>query len=255
MADINDERSGILDIIENNALTAHFQPICSAGRIAFGYEALARLKGNALFPNIADMFSASIRTGTISQLDILCRENAIREASAGLMNEKGACLFLNICPETLLSPTYRADVTDELADRWGISRGKIILEITEETAIRNYTLFENAVSHYRAKGYKIALDDFGIGYGGLKMLSVIRPDFVKIDRHFISDIDKNFVNLALVESITLLCHRLGMMVIAEGIERKEELAFTESLGIDLFQGYFMGRPAQAASFFQDRLTA
>ncbi len=238
------EKDNIMDILESNSLTVHFQPIHSLEGKILGHEALARFKGDSRFLNIAALFDAAIRTDTISSLDILCRENALRAASS-LMKDKDTCLFMNICPETLLSATRQPGMTDELADRCGISREKIILEITEETAIRNYPLFKNAVSYYRDKGYKIALDDFGTGYGGLKMLSVIRPDFVKIDRHFISHIDRDFVNLALVESVTLLCHRLGMKVVAEGIERAEELTFAKSMGIDFFQGFLMGRPTPA----------
>ncbi len=256
MNSIDEERQAIQGIIADNRLTAHFQPVFSGEGKVFGYEALARLlKEDPLFPNIADLFAAAIRTGTISSLDVMCRENALREASAGLMNEKSTFLFMNICPEALLSPTYRDGITDEIEERWMVSRERIILELTEETAIRNYPLFKDAVSRYRDKGYKIALDDFGIGYGGLKMLSIIRPDFVKIDRHFISDIDRNFVNLAVVESIALLCRRIGMKVIAEGIESAGQFTFANSLGIDLFQGYFMGRPAPASAVFQNRLTA
>lgn len=247
MKNIKYERDNILDIIENDLLTAHFQPICSVDGKVFGYEALSRFKYETGFQSAAKLFEAAIRTETISSLDMYCRENAIREASNGFMHAENARLFINICPETLLSPTHRAGITDEFADRWGIPKDKIILEITEETAIRNYSLFNEAVSYYREKGYKIALDDFGTGYAGLKMLSIIRPDFVKIDRHFIQNIGKDFVHLAVVDAITVLCHRLGMDVIAEGIENDEEFLFASGMGIDFFQGHFIGMPSQASA--------
>lgn len=248
---VRDERQSILSIIENKSLTSHFQPICTRDGHVFGYEALARFKKETGFESIPALFAAAARSGTIAQLDMLCRENAIREAAAGLVKGKDARLFINVCPETCLSSRPRGGDTNELVDRWGLSRERIILEITEETAIGNYPLLKDSVSHYREKGYQIAIDDFGIGYGGLKMLSVIRPDFVKIDRLFIQNLDKDFVNLAVVESIAVLCRRLGMKVIAEGIERPEEFRFAESLGIELFQGYFIGRPSPADFLFRN----
>ncbi|MDA8087210.1 MAG: EAL domain-containing protein [Nitrospiraceae bacterium] len=252
MKNIRGERDRIVDIIENDGLTTHFQPICRGDGKVFGYEALSRFKGYAGFPGIADLFTASIRTGTILSLDMYCRRNAIREAS-GLIKNSEEHLFINICPETLLSPAHRGGITDNFVDQWGLSKERIILEITEETAISNYSLLKSAVSYYRVKGYRIAIDDFGIGFGGLKMLSIIRPDYVKIDRHFIQNIDKDFVNLAVVESVAVLCHRLDMKVIAEGVERAEEFTFADSLGIELFQGFYMGRPSPTGAVSQNKL--
>ena len=244
---VRDELESILSIMEHKSLTSHFQPICTGDGKVFGYEALARFKEDAGFENIPALFSAAMRTGTIAPLDMLCRENAMREAEAGLLKGKDTHLFINVCPETCLA-SARGD-TNDLVDRYGLSRERIILEITEETAISNYPLLKDSISHYRDKGYHIAIDDFGTGYAGLKMLAVIRPDYVKIDRLFIRNLDKNFVNLAVAESVAVLCRRLGMKVIAEGIERPEEFKFAESLGIELFQGFFIGRPAPAGVLF------
>ena len=243
-----DERESILSIIGNKSLTSHFQPICDRDGKVFGYEALARFKEEAAFESIPAMFAAAVRSGTIATLDMLCRENAMSEASAGLLKGKDARLFMNVCPETCLSSIRKGGDTNELVDRYGLSRERIILEITEETAISNYPLLKDSISYYRDKGYQIAIDDFGTGYAGLKMLALIRPDYVKIDRLFIRNLDKDFINLAVAESVAVLCRRLGMKVIAEGVERPEEFKFADSLGIDLFQGYFIGRPSPAGVF-------
>ncbi len=74
-----------------------------------------------------------------------------------------------------MDSAHSVGITDELAEEFGISKDKIILEITEESAIHNCNLFKEAVAYYKKRGYKIAIDDFGAGYGGLKMLSVIEP--------------------------------------------------------------------------------
>lgn len=238
------DRHAILEILDGNSLTTHFQPIFSAkDGVVYGYEALTRIKDGNNGINIVDLFKAAIQTNTISSLDVRCRENALRLAASMDINNKYSYLFINVCPEALMDKTHSAGITCMMTEEWNIPKDKVILEITEESAIHNYTLFQKTIIHYRQKGYKIAIDDFGTGYGGLKMLSVIEPDFVKIDRHFISNIDKAIVKFNLVDSIASACHKLGIKVIAEGIEREEELKIAISMGIELLQGFYLHRPS------------
>lgn len=240
----NIERQTILELIDNDLLTTYFQPIFfSKDGTVYGYEALTRIKCDSNSINISELFKKAILTNTISSLDVKCRENAIRLASSLGINHSDAYLFINVCPEALMDLAHSVGITDEFAEDFGISKEKIILEITEESAIHNYNLFKEAVTYYKKRGYKIAIDDFGAGYGGLKMLSVIEPDFVKIDRHFISNIDKAIVKFNLVDSIASACHRIGIKVIAEGIEREEELKIVINMGIDLLQGYYLYKPS------------
>lgn len=238
------DREKILELLDNDFFTSHFQPIFSAkDGTVFGYEALARIKENKLNINIKELFRIAMLTDTISLLDVKCRENAIHIASRLGITETGKYLFVNVCPEVLLDPAHREGITDELVDKYGISREKVILEITEEGAIEDYSLFHRAVLYYKNRGYKIAIDDFGSGYAGLKMLSVIEPDFVKIDRHFISNIDKATVKYNLVDAIASVCHRMGIKVIAEGVEREEEIKVLMNIGVDLLQGYYLCKPS------------
>lgn len=238
------DRQTILELLDNNSLTTHFQPIFSSkDGTVYGYEALTRIKEDKRNINIGELFKKAILTDTISSLDVKCRGNAISLASSLGINHINAYLFINICPEALMDSAHSVGITDELADEWGISRERIILEITEESAVHNCKLFKEAVVYYKKRGYKIAIDDFGAGYGGLKMLSVIEPDFVKIDRHFISNMDKATVKFNLVDSIASACHRIGIKVIAEGIEQEEELKVVMNMGIDLLQGYYLYKPS------------
>ncbi len=238
------DRQTILELLDSNSLTTHFQPIFSSkDGTVYGYEALTRIKEDKRNINIGELFKKAILTNTISSLDVKCRGNAISLASSLGINHINAYLFINICPEALMDSAHSVGITDELADEWGISKERIILEITEESAIHNCKLFKEAVVYYKKRGYKIAIDDFGAGYGGLKMLSVIEPDFVKIDRHFISNIDKATVKFNLVDSIASACHRIGIKVIVEGIEQEEELKVVMNMGIDLLQGYYLYKPS------------
>lgn len=242
-------REMLLCFLDNNSLTSWFQPIFSRqnGEI-YGYEALARVR-EGIAPNfdISKLFSKAQAEGIIATLDMQCRENAFcRAAELGFLH-KNAYLFVNICPATLIHPDHRGGVTDRLAEDCGIPKDKIVLEITEQEAIKNYDLFQRSTEHYRKRGYKIAIDDFGVGYGGLKMLSIIQPDYVKIDRHFIDELDRYPFKYNLVDAMATVCHKLGIKVIAEGIERLEELEIVSRFGIDLFQGYYLERPGPELS--------
>ncbi|MBU0664025.1 MAG: EAL and GGDEF domain-containing protein [Proteobacteria bacterium] len=237
-------RELLLYLLDTNNLTSWFQPIFSRqnGEI-YGYEALARVRDGVIPPfDISKLFLKAQAEGIIASLDMQCRENAFcRAAELGFV-QKNAYLYVNICPGTLIHSDHRGGVTDRLAEDCGIPKDRIVLEITEQEAIKNYDLFQRSIDHYRKRGYKIAIDDFGVGYGGLKMLSIVQPDYVKIDRHFIDELDRFPFKYNLVDAMATVCHKLGIMVIAEGIERQEELDIVSRFGIDLFQGYYLERP-------------
>lgn len=231
-------RSDILEIIDSGILTTYFQPIFSlkTGKV-YGYEALARVKSDRELP-VGMLFNKAIQEDVVSILDVACRESAVRNASIAGIRDTGAYLFINICPETLSDPSHREGITDEIIDKWGIPKDKVILEITERRAVCNSSLFHASVSYYKKRGYKIALDDFGAGYGGLGMFLSLEPDIVKIDRSLISFMDSSPVKFTIVDSIVSACNRMGVKVIAEGIEREEELYAIMSIGIELVQGYY-----------------
>lgn len=220
-------------------LTIHFQPIFSSqdGNI-FGYEALTRHTHKSI--NVKEFFLKAKKDGTIHLLDMICRKNAIKKAS-----EQGidSYLFINICPETLCYKEHIIGLTDTFAEECGFPKEKIVLEITEQSAIENYELFLKAVNYYRIRGYKIAIDDFGAGFGGPKLLSMIEPDIVKIDRFFINNMGDYF-SKAFIEFISSVCKRFNIVVVAEGIENSQQLKEVINLGVDLLQGFYLGKPQE-----------
>ena len=236
-------REQLQGILARNELGIHFQPIfSSATGGVFGYEALTRLPAH-LGISTPELFEAARRFNLVASLDTACRENAIVNAARLGLGEADGYLFINVCPQTLVNPQHQVGLTNILAENNGLSKDKIIFEITEETAVHDYDLFCRAIEYYRAQGYKIAIDDFGVGYGGLKMLAAIEPDFVKIDRMFVSNIGQATVRFNLVDSIATACHRLGIKVIAEGIESPDDLRIVFNMGIELLQGYALARPS------------
>lgn len=218
------------------------QPIVSLQErthIPFAYEALFRPDQY----DIGTVLSMARHSDTLFQLDYHCRRQAFRTiAAASRVNGDRSVLFVNICPETLLDQEHTSGLTDRLVSEAGWEQSRTVLEITEETAIHNYDLFLRTIGHYRSRGYAIAIDDFGSGYAGLKMFSLVQPDYLKIDRHFIAGIDQSPTNRKIVESVVKLCNQLGITSVAEGVETKQEFKVVCELGIDLGQGYFFGRP-------------
>lgn len=231
-------------LLDKNQLTCHFQPIINLQQAKiFAYEALCRTIVPNPFNDVEELFLQAGISGKTLPLDMRCRQNAMALAAKQGLNDKNALLFINVCPASLLHPDHSAGTTGMLASKYDIPIHNIVLEITEHDAVSNYMLFRQAIDHYRKKGFRIAIDDFGAGYGGLKMLSVLEPDFVKIDRHFFKESPKCSINFNLIDSIATVCHRIGIDVIAEGIETDRDLRICQEIGIDLVQGFLLARPA------------
>ncbi|MCX8030267.1 MAG: EAL domain-containing protein [Thermodesulfovibrionales bacterium] len=220
-------------------LTVNFQPIFHAktGDI-FGYEALTRHISKKI--NIKKLFLDSKQNGTEILLDMMCRRNAIKYASKQAID---SYLLINTCAETLLHFDYTIDMTDKLIEEYNISKERIIFEITEETAIDNYDIFIRSILFYKKRGYKIAIDDFGAGFGGPKLMSLIEPDIVKIDKHFIANVLNNHYCKAFIEFTLSECHKRDIKVVAEGIETYLQMREMISIGIDFLQGHYLGKPS------------
>lgn len=231
-----------LSILEQNRLTVNFQPIFSLSDTAVtGYEALSRLTVPNGFKNIENFFETAAKYGRSDELDRLCVKNILNHKEVR-NKEESSMLFINISPDSFCSEEKTFQMLDLLKNCSCLKNKSLTIEITEKTAIKKYRMFKKAVSSVRDMGCMVAIDDFGAGFGGLKMLSIIEPDYIKIDRHLISDIDDAIIKYNLVNSIVTACHRIGIKVIAEGIETMAEMQTCADMGIELIQGYFIGKP-------------
>ncbi len=170
-----------------------------------------------------------------------CRLSACRRFSEQKLPGK---LFLNVSPESLLEPTHQPGRTLTLLQDFGIDPSNVVIELTEQTPTDDFQLLQNALHHYRAMGFSIALDDLGAGYSSLRLWSELRPDYVKIDRHFIDGIHQDGLKREFVGSILQIAKASRAQVIAEGIELPEELAVLTEMGVDLVQGYLLCRPQE-----------
>ncbi|HEU4451557.1 MAG TPA: EAL domain-containing protein [Longimicrobium sp.] len=207
-------------------------------REVYGYEALARGAHRALrSPEV--LFGVAEEANLIWELSRLCRKKAIEGIPTVLTGDQ--YLFLNIDPHDFRDPTFRYLDVDELGGFEHPER--IVLEITERTAITDYPKFQGYLQAFRDRGFRFAVDDAGSGYAGLGSIANLSPDFIKLDISLISGIDANFMKQNLVETMVQFANDQGIKVIAEGVEREEEYETVKRLGVHLTQGFLFHKPA------------
>jgi len=230
----------LFNIIENELIYSVFQPLIElkTGDV-FGYEALSRLNKYDIIKNPEDLFLTAQKFGATARLEKICRKKAL--ISANELQIPGY-LTINICPSVIKSTNYEKGTTLALISELTNIKNTIILELTERCYIENYCLFKKAVDYYRNQGFRIAIDDLGSGFSDLKMLLQIEPYMVKIDGFLVSDIHKSIKKRRLLKSLVTFCHEINTIVVAECVEKKEELKVLIDLKVDLAQGYYLGKP-------------
>ncbi|MHB2137977.1 bifunctional diguanylate cyclase/phosphodiesterase [Pseudomonas monsensis] len=237
-----EQLSALSSILSQSGLHSLFQPIiCLSERRILGYEALTRGPSNSPLHSPIALFAVARQAGRLSELEIACRQSACRRFNEQQLPGK---LFLNVSPESLLEAAHQPGRTLQLLQDFGIPPSQVVIELTEQTPIDDFQLLQTALHHYRAMGFSIALDDLGAGYSSLRLWSELRPDYVKIDRHFIDGIHQDALKREFVGSILQIAKASRAQVIAEGIELPEELAVLTEMGVDLVQGYLLGRPQE-----------
>ena len=237
-----EQLSALSSILTQSGLHSLFQPIiCLSERRILGYEALTRGPSNSPLHSPIALFAVARQAGRLNELEIACRQSACRRFNEQQLPGK---LFLNVSPESLLEAAHQPGRTLQLLQDFGIPPSQVVIELTEQTPIDDFQLLQTALHHYRAMGFSIALDDLGAGYSSLRLWSELRPDYVKIDRHFIDGIHQDALKREFVGSILQIAKASRAQVIAEGIELPEELAVLTEMGVDLVQGYLLGRPQE-----------
>ena len=240
-----EQLSALTQILAQRNLHTLFQPIISLSeRRILGYEALTRGPSNSPLHSPVPLFAVARQNARLSELEVASRQSACRRFSE---LQLPGMLFLNISPETLLEPEHQPGRTLQLLQTYGIAPAQVVIELTEQAPIEDFSLLHTALHHYRSMGFSIALDDLGAGYSSLRLWSELRPDYVKIDRHFIDGIHLDAVKREFVGSILKMAGASRAQVIAEGIELPEELAVLADMGVDLLQGYLFSRPLDQPS--------
>ena len=227
------------EIIDKRLLNAIFQPIIhlQSGEI-IGYEGLIRGPSDSPMHSPLSLFKVAWANNLTVVVEHLCRRVVLeRFAELGLPGK----LFLNVSPESLLQRDAKHGETLDYIHKIGIDPGNVIIELTENQPTYDYNLLLEAVMHYRDMGFQIAIDDLGAGFSSLRLWSELRPEYVKIDMHFIQGINRDPVKLQFVRSIQEIAEQSGTIVIAEGIETQAELLLIRDLGVACGQGYHIAR--------------
>ncbi|MGV8917630.1 MAG: bifunctional diguanylate cyclase/phosphodiesterase [Pseudomonas sp.] len=239
---VTEQLSALSSILAQRDLYSLFQPIVSLSeRRILGYEALTRGPSNSPLHSPVSLFAVARQAGRLSELEMVARESACRRFAEQKLDGK---LFLNVSPESLLEPSHPPGRTLELLQKYNIAPNQVVIELTEQTPTDDFELLYKALHHYRDMGFSIALDDLGAGYSSLRLWSEMRPDYVKIDRHFIDGIHQDAVKREFVGSMLQMAKASRARVVAEGIELQEELAVLIEMGVDLVQGYLLCRPQE-----------
>ena len=225
---VNDLRT----TIREGAVFIEYHPIIvTATREVFGFEALARgIQRELRSPEV--LFEVAEQANLVWELSRLLRQRAVEGIVGDL--EPGQCLFLNVDPHDFDDPAFR---NLSAADLGIEDAGRVVLEITERTAIRDYPRFRDHLAAFRERGFRFAVDDAGSGYAGLGSIANLAPDFIKLDISLIANIDANLLKQSLVQTMVAFAENHGAQVVAEGVERPEEFETILALGVHFTQGF------------------
>ena len=222
-------------LLRPGAIRAVFQPIVRlTDRQPIGYEGLARFptpRGlDALPPDVT--LAAAGRLGVREELEVACWR-AISEAGAP---PSGRLLFVNVAPDALAHPGLM-----ELAARLPT---RLVIELTEQDAVHDLDALRERLRPWVERGALIAVDDAGAGFTSLEYVAAIRPDFLKLCRGMVTGVDLDPRRQAVMRATVAFAHEVGARIVAEGVERHEELEVLREADVDYGQGWLFGRPAE-----------
>lgn len=233
-------------------LDVAFQPIVDihSGAI-FGVEALLRGTDTLGFESIESFFDRLYEENILYTFDLLLREKVI-EKFCTIEGYERLKLFYNLDNRVLEMTDFSKGNTFRLLQRYNLDPKAIVFELSEHNEILNLDHFTKLMHHYGDEGFCIAIDDFGIGQSGYKLLYHCTPNIIKIDRFFLSSIDKDPKKKLLARNMVQLSTLMGCRVIAEGVENERELLVCTEIGCHMVQGYFVQRPTLDSTLITDK---
>ncbi|MBE3478154.1 bifunctional diguanylate cyclase/phosphodiesterase [Enterobacter cloacae complex sp. P13B] len=233
--------------LESDRFELWYQPIWHAkDKTIHGFEALLRWRHPEQGVLLPGLFLPTLeQTGLIIPVGNWAIEAACRQLH--FWTEQGFSqwtLSLNLSPIQFEQPDI-FHIVSSMLDKYKLSPSRLILEVTESTALKNLDRSIELLNAFNHAGITVSIDDFGTGYSNLLMLCVLPAKELKIDKSFVSSILGNEKSRKLVETIINIARTMEMTVVAEGIETDEQQAILTSLGCDYLQGYLFSRPLPA----------
>ncbi|MDN5107635.1 EAL and GGDEF domain-containing protein [Aliarcobacter butzleri] len=228
------------EIIEK--LDYAFQPIIysHSGKI-YAVEALLRNVNEIPgLMSIDDLFDLAFNDDYLYELDLQLREKAISKFAK--IKQSNLKLFYNLDNRIIYNKNYSQGNTAKILKKYNLNKDSICFELSEKGTAIEQNALSTMLQRYKESGYKIAIDDFGIGVSGLKLLYFSEAHIIKLDRFFITNIDQDSKKKLFCSSIIEMAHIMGMQVIAEGIETAKEFYTCKDIGADFIQGYLIQKP-------------
>lgn len=236
--------------IENDEFLLHYQPkVDFATGLIIGAEALIRWQppGDELIPPVKFIQIAE-ETGLIEKIGEWVLRTACNKAKK--LNERSGCaipIAVNVSPRQFRKSSF-VNTIKQILDDTQLEPRYLELEITENTLVDDTAKFIETLHALNKIGVKLAIDDFGIGYSSLAYLKDFPVDQLKIDKAFVSNLEKDPANKAILKTIIILGQSLGKKVIAEGVETAYQYEYLKSIGCDELQGYFFSKPLPPSEF-------
>jgi len=238
-----EERQAILretfkDILRRGRIRTVYQPIFSLASLElFGHEALTRGPLDTAFESPELLFAFAGENETTWELEQLCLGSS---ASRYRMRE-GPLLFINLEADSVTALTARGP--ESLPALFAL-RDKIVLEVTERSAIRDVPVFRDALRELRRMGFRIAIDDAGSGYASLQSIAELKPNFLKVANTLVTGLHSDTIKRDVVEMLVNLARRIDAVCVAEGIETPQDLEECRRLGIPYGQGFYLAVPEE-----------
>jgi len=232
--------AAIADVIARGQLRPVYQPIVAlASGVVVGVEGLIRPVPPAPFADPAALFAAATAGGRLSALDLACIETIVAGAEDLPPDQ---FLSLNISPPTIEAPEFSSAGLLAILGRHRFPPHRLVIELTEQQAIGDAGRVRERLDVLRRAGVRIAADDIGAGNAGLRLLSEISFDVLKVDLGLVQSSAAGGPSSAVLSSVVALASRMNALVVAEGVEHESQVAQLVELGIEAGQGYHLGRP-------------
>jgi len=238
----SDPTGVIARIIAANSLTIVSQPIVDmANGTIFAHEALVRGPRDSIYHSPDALLKIARTEDSLVEFEIACVVKALENWSE---EGRGGRVFINVS-SSALAHSYRGESISAITasiEHFGIALKDVIFEITEHEHILDVPDFISIASTLHSAGLRFALDDFGDGRSSLRLWAELAPDIVKIDKYFTKDIASNASKVKTIRAMMQMAENFDCALVAEGIETVQDLHALRDLGIQLGQGYFLGRP-------------
>ncbi len=227
-------------VLADRSITTLFQPIVGLPeQDVLGYEALSRGPSGSYLGPAENFFGFAERSGILGEVEHLCVELALQRA---VRLPASAMLFINLSNHGLEYLDSIGTGLAEIVEASPMGPERCVLEITERTYAESRAALKHRVRDLREAGFRIAIDDMGTGYSALHVLAELEPDFIKLNHVLVRDLPGEPIKQNLVSAITSFAGTSHSVVIAEGVEREDEMMALVDLGVMLQQGFYFGHP-------------